>query len=256
MNTTERLSELLRTFVAPPRLSHSRPRAVALKPAGRALVAVALLLFTVAIGVAVVFPAQVRRDARNRQALLDSGVMTSGGVTRLWSNGDDKRRVRYRFVVDGRVYEGDARVSAQRRTTLDIGTPIPVRYVPGDPNVNDLGGTPRSTLPIGVPFVIAAAVAAFGVICLLAVNYQRQLLIEGRAAPAIVTDIKKRHTSHGGTHRSIRYQFPLLSGATGAGKASASNKLPAIGSVICVVYDPDRPTRSMVYPFALVAPAK
>jgi len=256
MDTAQRLNELQRRFVAPSPLSHSRPRAVELKPAGRVLVVVAMVLFAGAIAASFALSAQARRQAHDRQALVETGVMTTGGVTRLWTNDDDRRRVQYEFVVNGQVFRGDRRVSSERRRTLRVGTPIAVRYTPADPKLNDLGGTTGSGMPAWVPFVVGAVIAASGVLCLLLLNLQRQLLIDGRAAPAIVTEVKKRHSSHGGSHRWMSYQFPLMSGAVASGKASASIKPPAVGSVICIVYDPDRPTRSMVYPFALVTPSK
>jgi hypothetical protein len=51
------------------------------------------------------------------------------------------------------------------------------------------------------------------------------------------------------------YECLVLSGATSTGKAGTSSKPPAIGTVITVVYDPDRPARSQVYPVSLVRPA-
>jgi hypothetical protein len=88
-----------------------------------------------------------------------------------------------------------------------------------------------------------------GLLCLYAVRRERQLLENGRPAAAIVTGQRKHRSSEGGTHRSITYEFRLLSGASGKGTSSTSSKPPAIGSVICVVYDPDRPRRSKPYPF-------
>ena len=45
----------------------------------------------------------------------------------------------------------------------------------------------------------------------------------------------------------------LLSGAVRKGHSSANKRsVPAVGSVICVIYDPDNPRRNAVYPFSLV----
>jgi hypothetical protein len=196
-----------------------------------------------------------RRQAESRRALLD-GRQTAGEVIRLWSSGDSRRRVRYRFTVDGRAYEGQVRVSETRRRTLHVGTTVDVRYAPGDPEVNDLGGTPRPGMPPALPLIVAAAIAGGGVLCLFGLHGQRQLLTEGRVAPAIVTKHDRHHSSHGGTHRTMTYEFPLLSGAITSGKSATSSKPPAIGSVITVIYDADRPKRNRVYPFSLVKPAR
>ena len=241
---------------AAPALRHSRPREVSLTAGGRALVAVALLLFLAAAGVFILMYGAASRQAAERRAMVADGVMTTGVVTELWPRGDDWRRVRYQFSVDESVIRGERRVSDDRRETLLVGSPISVRYLPSDPAVNDLGEFSGSRMPMPVPFIIASIIAAVGVICLAGVSRQRRLLAEGRVAEAVVTRHHTDNYSEGGTHRSITYQFALLSGAVASGKSGASKKPPAIGTVITVVYDPDRPRRNRVYPFSLVKPAR
>jgi len=237
-------------------LTHSRPRDIALTGGGRALVVFAVVLFMAALGAGVGMYNAAVRHAGERRAILEQGVTTTGVVTRLRSDGDDRRRVGYEFGVNGRVVRGDRQVSGERRRTLNVGSPIDVRYLPSDPAVNELDGRPRSGIPIALPFALAPAIAVFGVLCLVRVHRQRRLLSEGRVASATVTGHVKHHGSHGGTHRSITFAFPLLSGAVASGKGCASSKLPALGSVITVVYDPDQPRRNAVYPFSLVKPAR
>jgi hypothetical protein len=237
-------------------LTYSRPRDVALTGGGRALVVFAVLLFVAAIGAGVGMYNAARRHAEERRAIAAEGVTTTGVVTRLRSDGDDRRRVSYEFAVNGRVVRGERQVSTERRQTLQVGSPIDVRYLPSDPTVHEMGGRPRSGIPIALAFVFAPAIAAFGVLCLVLIHRQRRLLSEGRVASATVTGHEKHHGSHGGTHRSISFTFKLLSGAMASGKSGASSKPPALGSVITVVYDPDRPRRNAVYPFSLVRPAR
>ena len=237
-------------------LTHSRPRDVALTGGGRALVVFAVLLFVAAIVAGAGMYNAARRHAEERRAIVEEGVTTTGVVTRLRSDGDDRRRVGYEFAVNGRVVRGEREVSTERRQTLVTGSPIDVRYLPSDPTVHDLGGRPRSGVPIALPFVFAPAIAAFGVLCLVRVHRQRRLLSEGRVASATVTGHATNHGSHGTKHRSITFTFPLLSGAMASGRSGASSKTPALGSVITVVYDPDQPRRHAVYPFSLVKPAR
>lgn len=249
------LAELQRTFVAPAPLTQSGPREVELTGGGLVLTTVGILLLVLAVATGVWLHLEGRRQAGNRQALIDEGVTVTGDVTRLWANGDDRRRVAFRFVVDGHEYSGRARVSEARRRTLSVGSPLAVRYVPANPQLHDLGGTPRDTMPAWVPFIVAPLVAVAGLLCLVAIGRQRRLLTDGRVAPAIVTGHRTQRTSHG-THRSLTFEFPLLSGAVASGKSGASSKSPAVGSVICVVYDPERPSRHRPYPMSLVRPAQ
>ena len=249
------LAEPRQTFVAPQALRHSRPRDVRLTATGRFLGVLAVLLGAGAIAGGVALYLTAARQAESRRALIETGATVSGEVTRLWPNGEHRRRVEYRFVVDGRSYGGRVNVSSERRRQLEVGSPIPVRYVPGDPEVNDLGGRPRGALPMALPFVVSAILAALAALCLLAIRRERQLLTDGRVAPAVVTGHHAHRSSHGAKHRSMTYEFRLLSGAVASGKSHTSDKPPAIGSVICVVYDPDRPQRNAVYPLSLVRPA-
>lgn len=255
MTASKQLAELQHTFVAPAPLTYSRPRDVTLTGAGRALVALAVLLFVAAIGAGLLLSREAQRQASNSRALVENSVMVTGEVTRLWSSGDNRRRVEYRFLADGRPYTGRTRMSNERRQTLQVGSPLAVRYVPADPRVHDLGGTPRSGMPTGLPVVVAAILAAFGLLCLAAISWQRRLLTDGRLAPAIVTAHHRQKTSHG-THRSLTFEFSLPSGRVASGKSGTSSKPPVVGSVLCVVYDPDRPTRNRVYPLSLVRPAQ
>jgi hypothetical protein len=105
-----------------------------------------------------------------------------------------------------------------------------------------------------VPFVVSVALILLSVLCRLLISRERRLVSEGRAAPAIVTGHVKRHSSHGGTHRYIEYEYRLLSGAVMKGRMSV-DKLPAPGSVICVLYDPNEPRRTSRCPPPLVRPA-
>ena len=248
--------EVPHSAVVPAQLTGSRPRDVVLTSGGRVLAVFAVLLLVTAIGAGLGMYGIARRQAVERQAIVEQGVMTNGSVARLWTDDDNRRKVRYEFAVNGRVIFGEQSVSSERRRMLKVGSRLDVRYLPSNPEVNDLGGIPRSGMPMALPFVVAPAIAALGVFCLSRIHRQRRLLAEGRAAPAIVTGHAKHHSSHGGTDRTVTFSFPLLSGATASGTSGASRTPPALGSAITVVYDPDDPARNAVYPFSLVKPAR
>lgn len=258
MEVTERIEDLRRTFVPPHELTGSLPRDVTLAAAGRALYAVAIALFVAALVAGIGLHREATRQAENQGTFAHESVSASAEVTRLWRGSGDSKQpwVAYRFEASGLAYDGQAKVRLPRWRTLQTGSTLDVRYLPADPSQNVVVGSEPGVLPAWLPFLVAAAAGAGGVLCLVGLNRQRRLLMEGRPAPALVTAVVRHHTSHGGSHRSMRYTFPLLSGAIATGTSEASRKPPPVGSVICVVYDPDRPRRSQPYPFALVRPAR
>jgi hypothetical protein len=198
------------------------------------------------------------RQSEQRDQLARAGVVASAEVTRLWRSSDDSKQpwVAYRFEVDGVNHQGRTKVRLVRWRALQTGARIDVRYLPDHPDTSVIAGSQPDVVPIFVPFLLAALMSTGGVLILYAVNCERRLLMEGRAAAAIVTDVRTHKTSHGGTSRSMKYTFQLLSGALAKGKSDAPRKLPAPGSVVCIVYDPDRPRRSRRYPFQFVKTAR
>ncbi len=238
----------------PPVLSQSAPRDVQLTASGRVVAVVASLLILGGIGGGAALYARVARESAANRDLVARGTTVTGHVTRLWANGDDRHRVAYRFTVDGRTFENRVRVSDALRKTLRVGSVLNVRYLPAAPGVNDLGGTPRTTVPWPFPFVVGMLAPACGVLCLTGIARQRRLLAEGWLARGIVTSLSTHKGTHGSTHRTLKYEFTLLSGVKASGKSEASSKAPPVGAPVWVVYDPDVPTRNRTYPFSLVKP--
>jgi hypothetical protein len=247
-----RFATLTRTFAAPPRLSASRPRQVRPNPAGLTLLILAMVLGVGSAVSYVLIARESARQAETRRLLTTAATTTEGAVSRLWENGDDRRRVEYRFEVGARAYVGRARVSDAVRRTLQVGSPLVVRYVPADPRVNDLGGSRRSGLPALIAPIVSIVLLIAGGLCAYGVSRQRELLAEGRVAPGVVTTVRK---SHSGDGKLIEFEFQTLSGAIQRGTSTHASKPPAVGTLVCVVYDPDRPERHAVYPFSLVKPA-
>jgi hypothetical protein len=230
------------------------PRDVRLTAGGKFVYIVAVVLLVASVVAGVVLRVRGVQENDERQQLIERGAGVDAQIVKLWRTSNEQKQpwVAYRFTVDGRDHQGQARVSLTKWRTLEVGAVLPIRYVPERPDLSAPDGIERRALPLWVPFLAATPLVLGGLVCLYVVRRERQLLENGRPAPAIVTGHHKHHSSHGGTHRSITYEFRQLSGAPAKGKSSTSSKPPAIGSVICVVYDPDRPRRSKPYPFQLV----
>jgi hypothetical protein len=250
------LDALQRAFVPPRELRSSPPRNVRLTAGGKFLSAVAVALFAGAVVAGVGLHREATRQADERRALAVEGRGTDAAVTRLWrSSGDSKQPwVAYRFEAAGLAQDGQSKISLSQWRALQVGSTLPIRYVSTNPSQNVPAGREPGGIPRWLPFVAAAAMVSVGLLLLFVIGVQRRLLMEGRAAPAMVTKHIKLHTTHGGSHNSMTYTFPLLSGAAAKGQSSTSSKPPAVGSVICVLYDPERPRRSMPYPLQFVRP--
>ena len=107
-------------------------------------------------------------------------------------------------------------------------------------------------MPVWVVFLVPAFLLGLATFMVLALRRQTELLTEGRAAPAVAANLRKVHHTHGGSATIIHYEFPLLSGGIARGKGSSQRKGVAPGNVLCVIYDPNNPRRSSLYPFELV----
>jgi hypothetical protein len=183
-------------------------------------------------------------------------VVTTGEVVRLRRNGDNNRRVTYRFVVNGRAYEGTAGVSAGRFRTLSVGGPIRVRHLPDNPGRHRLDGVRGDGLPLAIAFVVPVLLVSAGISLIWMVNRQRWLLTEGRAAQGVIVAQKTEKSSHGAKSVTVSYEFLLLDGRRATGKSTLYKNPPAIGTTVQVLYDPERPRRSAIYPFGYVRAAE
>ena len=246
-------TEMRRTFSLPPELERSAPRDVGLTAGGRALIVLAWLLAAAAIGAGVALHFEARRQAHAAADFDRRGVTANAVVDRLWrKTGDGKPAfAAFHFEANGTRIDGESRMQLSAWRELRTGSTIVVRYLQENPRSFLLAGQRRSRMPFAVPYVVSFILAAFALLCLAPIRWQRRLLSEGRAARAVVTKVKQNKGSHGETHRAMDYQFRVLAGTIATGKGTAP-KTAEVGATISVVYDPERPTRNRPYPFSLV----
>lgn len=239
-----------RAWTPPDGLDRSRPRELRLTSGGKGLVALAACLWIGALAAGIGLHLHSSRQAAEQRLFREQAVDGVAEVTRLWrGKGESKQPwVGYRLTVDGRSYEGRAKLGQRTWRTLREGSEMPVRYLPSDPSTSRLRGPGPEPLPPFVAYLVAGALALAAGCVLLPLRGQRRLLSEGRAAPALVT----RHAKdqHGTT---FDFEFAALSGSKLKGKGGPRSKPPAVGSTIWVVYEADNPRRSAAYPLSLVA---
>ena len=239
---------MIENWTPPDGLGYSSLRPVRLTGAGIALLVVAAMMLLGAVAAGIGLGTTAGRQGKEHRLLLEQGANTDARITRLWRSGgeDQQHWVSYRFTVQERAYETRKTVPARIWQKLTVGSSLPVRFLPSNPKVNHPSGWNDTPMPPWVPYLVSLAlvVAAWG--CTIRLRTEMRLLTEGRPAPGTVTG--QRRTKDGTV---IRYEFQLLNGATAKGRGQ-TRRPPAIGSQICVLYDPENPRRNAPYPLSLV----
>jgi hypothetical protein len=110
------------------------------------------------------------------------------------------------------------------------------------------GMSRRRAPPIGVRYAVAGATVLAAAVTVLQLQRERSLLSNGRAAPGIVT--RHRRGQHGTV---VYFEFTLYGGRKVKGRGGPMHHPPAVGSALCVLYDPDDPRRATSYPTSQVA---
>jgi hypothetical protein len=255
MNRYQEMEHIFKHWTAPRELLHSPPRQVQLSAGGKVLAALGFILVMAALVGGPLLIRESLRQADASRAFQAEALETEGRVLRLSrrGDGDDKRYiVEYSFTHDGRSYSKEGRVSSSRWKKLKEDGPLGVTYLPSNPGESYPSGRQPRGLPIAVPIVAIVAAFASAVAIAWGLNRSRELLEYGRVAPAVITDIQKYSTGHGASGRVLKYEFPTASGALAKGKSSCDRKGVEIGSVLSIMYDPNQPRRSALYPMQLV----
>jgi hypothetical protein len=251
MNDYDRFTGFRRDWTPPAELSGSM-REVRLTGAGKALLVIAVLVALGGIAAGLFLTRLASSQNRWWRTLDTQGVDVRGSIVRLWrepsgGNGDTRGMVAYEFPLQGRMMSGQSPADNPVWRSLSEGGPIDVRAVPADPAINHPVAWRENTLPqwFGLPVALGLFVPA-GLLRSI-VERQSGLLSAGRPVPAVVT----RHIRDKGG-QAFSYEFPVMGGAMQKGRGGPSRTPPAIGSTVCVLYDPDNPRRNAAYPMPLV----
>jgi len=257
MNPSAQLLEYRRIWTPPKGLGHSAPRPVRLTREGIAVLVMGGLLLAGAAAAGIGLGGMATRQAGEGRMLREQGVEVRGVITRLRrTRGDDPElRVYYRFASPDGTHTGHANAPRRLWDELREGSELPIRYLPSNPAVSVPSGWDRNVLPMLAVVACAASLVLAGVLVIWRVRREVYLLSEGRAAPAVVTRLRKVHHHHHHQQGTVvYYEFLLLSGAAAEGKYGPLRRPPAVGSTLSVVYDPDNLRRSACYPLRLVRP--
>jgi hypothetical protein len=189
------------------------------------------------------------------------GVETEGQVVaKGYVEGDPDRRpfVEFVYVVDGQMHSSRDRISGNRYESLDVGDRVPLRVparAPQSARIKTVG-TPSETLGVLIALGIAAVPAGIAGAFFWNLYYvpwvHRRLARQGTPTRGVIREIESGD-GRGGRWFRIQYEFEnrgddpsrVQTGSTTAnGPAAEALK---VGDVVTVVYDPQRPRRSVLY---------
>jgi hypothetical protein len=243
------LEECRGSWKPPAELERSRPRECRLTAAGKALLGLSVFLLVAAIGAGVALHLKATGDRQERRALMERGAPAQGEVTRRWINRgkNTKYWVAYRYRIEGRSYDFRMETGRGDWQKLSEESTLSIRFLPENPGSHYVEGFEEQLLPLWVPYIVGIVLAGTGWLVHRLLRIQRRLLQEGRAVPGVITEHRK--TKDG---KVARYVFLQLSGSQGEGKMSPRKNPPEIGSLVCVLYEPDRVKNNGVYPLTLV----
>ena len=232
----------------PDGLGYSSLRPVRLTAAGIAMAVAGVTFLFCGPVLSYVIASQIQRDQRRSDLLSRQGVETTAVISRVWRTGgeDDTHKVSYRFTADDRQWTGQVSVPRRIWTGLHSGDPLPIRYVPGQPGINHPSQWPYTHAPNWLPWLLLVSLSWPALLFWGLIRRQWRLLSEGRAAPGVVTRLRRTDKQ-----TIAYYDFTLLSGQVKKGRSSA-RRPSAVGSQVCILYDPDNPRRNSIYPLQFV----
>jgi hypothetical protein len=248
MPTTD-WSEATRNWRPPAEIAGQGPRAVRPTGMGVFLAVLSLVMFA---GAGVLYWFMSRQAAREealRASLDRNSIETLARVTRHWRTGDKNQTpmLAYEFTYQDRVYHGRSSAPRQQWKVLDVGSALPIRFSPETPEVNHPSGWAVRVMSPYFPLLVAGLFGLAGFLPVAIKRRQTLLLRDGRAAPARVTSLARTKGGY-----AVRYEYRLPDGTLRTGRGGPTRTPPEVGTIIPVLFDPERPKRSASYPLDLV----
>lgn len=236
----------------PPELDTPLPRHVRLSGTGITYCVLSLACIVFGMGMS----ARVVRSELGRQAANESLVrrMTAEGreteatVTGLRTGLGYV--VSYEYSVDDRKYEKNVFIASDHWQSLQVGSPLAIRYLPSDPAKSYPDRDPPNSqnhwsIVLPMAGVILLFMLGFAVIQILLVWPQLNLLSRGHPALGVVTQCRVSQGRRG--RYVLYYDFPLANGTKCQGKGFSQSRL-AENATVTVLYDSNRPRRNALHP--------
>lgn len=198
-----------------------------------------------ALGLVAIFAIIGWIGARNAERFANQGADTTATITdkRRSTDGDGGTdyRLRYRFTVDNETVEDRQDVSFLFYQTVSEGDEVPVRYWTGDPTLSEIeSGDTTAMRWIGM---IGAVVTGFLALVFARKAWARAahatwMARHGVRRQVTITGLRETNVTINDT-RQWQATWREADGREGATRMAPLAKLPAEGSTITILVDPD-----------------
>jgi hypothetical protein len=236
---------------SPPELDGPTPRTARMTSTGTTTLAYVAFLFALTLAGVIWFGLRATHQLENRAALRQAGVETSGEITLLYHAGKSNDLwVQYTFPVDGTFYTGKDMVPDRLSSAFHEHHFLEIRYLPGNPAVNHPAAWEETTSSAFTPLILPAIPLFVALLLLTPFRAQRQLLVEGTLASAIVTKC-----SRGRNCFQLMYEFHTKDGVAVSGSNQSENRLEP-GVKVRILYLPQNPRQNQTYPLNYYTVAK
>ncbi|MGI5863993.1 MAG: DUF3592 domain-containing protein [Myxococcales bacterium] len=183
------------------------------------------------------------------------GTLISASLnTSVEVNGRSPTTVRFAYEVDGARYENAADVSNPASLDLRPGAPVDLEVAVSHPEWARLAGETYASFGWGG--LLSLIFPAVGLLILRAVlgsrRRQARVFESGRAATGVIVEsgFNRRVREKGGNPYQVTWEFDVEGkehrGAVSSLQAAELQPLTQ-GMVVCVLYDPDDPSRNTLY---------
>lgn len=231
----------------PAELMTPTPRKVRMTGTGWLNLIAAILFFGLGVGFAAYVVKNVIRDVAASEALRGHGGETLGQVTDIWPSRD---RISYSFSVDGVTFTGTSSdLPTGHSKSLHLGDPLPIRYIPANPNVNHPAGWKSSPYALLRALWFPIFLMFFGLMFVRRFPLQRRLAMEGIPAQGCISKSEGIITSRGQRYATFTFRNKDTNDVENG--RCPSDYFYKADLATWVLYLPEDLRRNEIYPFPI-----